>query len=132
MDRSVNRARTQPFGEDPPTYYHGGAPGRQRGAYILPPSITGAACTADHVAKTDGVARRDRVYVTTSFNAALLYAGGHRRGVIYEVEPDGELEPDPDCNEPGLSYQCARARIRKVLKVKPADLDAARRVILHG
>lgn len=123
---------SQALAAQAPTYYHGGAPGRQRGAYILPPSITGASCTADHQANTDGVARRDRVYVTTNPNAALMYAAGHRRGVIYEVEPDGELEPDPDCNEPGLSYQCARARIRKVIKVKPADLDAARRAILHG
>lgn len=121
-----------PLAGQAPTFYHGGSPGRQRGAYILPPSITAAPCTADYAANTDGVARRDCVYVTTNYHAALMYAAGHRRGVIYQVEPDGDLEPDPDCNEPGLSYQCARARIRKVIKVKPADLDAARRVILHG
>jgi len=112
------------------TYYHGGPAGRQRGAFILPPAVTGAPTTADFGA--EAVCRRDRVYVTTNQNAALLYAAGHRRGVVYQVEPEGELEVDPDCTLPGLSFQCARARIVRVVKPGPAALDQARRILLHG
>lgn len=110
-------------------YYHGGPAGRQRGAFILPPAITGAMTTADFGA--GAVCRRDRVYVTTAINAALLFAAGHRRGVVYQVDPEGELEPDPDCETLGMSFQCARARVVRVIKPSPAIVDQVRRILLH-
>lgn len=67
------------------TYWHGGRPGIQRGAYLLPPNFTKAPSLSEYGAA--GVHRRDRVYVTTSQAAALLYAAGVKRGVIYECEP---------------------------------------------
>src|SRR5690606_7001849 len=52
------------------TYWHGGRRGIQRGAYILPPTITKAPSLSEY--GEAGVHRRDRVYVTTSQAAALL------------------------------------------------------------
>ncbi|HEY4529340.1 MAG TPA: hypothetical protein VIG97_03275 [Luteimonas sp.] len=69
------------------------------------------------------------MYLTTDRNAALLYAAAQRRGVIYEVEPIGTLEPDPDCDTPGLSWQCERARVLRVIKPKPGHLLVARRAL---
>lgn len=106
------------------TYWHGGRPGIQRGAFILPPSITKARSLSEFGAA--GVCRTDRVYVTTSRAAAIMYAAGVKRGVIYECEPMGQIEPDPDCTEPGLSWQCERARVIRCIKPRYADIDAAR------
>lgn len=119
---------------EPVPYYHGGARGRDRGAMLLPPNVTGAPSLSQFGAA--GVCRRDRVYVTTNFHAALLYAAANRKGVVYQVEPLGELEPDPDCNQPGLSFQCARAKVLKVIKPHPAEVHAATQALLsevaHG
>ena len=73
---------------------------------ILPPTVTKAPSLSEYGAA--GVHRRDRVYVTTSQAAALLYAAGVNRGVIYECEPVGDIEPDPDCSMPGLSGSAKR------------------------
>lgn len=109
-------------------YYHGGRPGIQRGAMLLPPIITKAKCLSDFGAA--GVHRRDRVYVTTSQAAALLYASGIPGGVIYQCEPLGVIEPDPDCSEPGLSMQCERARVLRVIKPRRGMLETARAVLM--
>lgn len=109
------------------TYYHGGRPGRKLGENLLPPSITRVQCLSDYGAA--GVHLRNRVYVTTDQSAALIYAAGWPDGVIYEVEPIGELEPDPDCTLDGLSYQCQRARVLRVIRVSRSGLDAARHAL---
>lgn len=108
--------------------YHGGRPGIQRGAFLLPPSITKVKSCSDY--GMDGVHRRDRVYVTTDRAAALMYAATVKRGVIYEVEPVGQVEPDPDCTAPGLSFQCEKARVLRCIKLKPEDIALARRVLV--
>lgn len=105
-------------------FYHGGPRGFQRGAFLLPPSVTGAKSTTWWLGAC--VHRVDRVYITTDINGALLFAAGFPRGVIYEVDPVGVLEADPDCDKPGLSYQCEKARIKRVRKVSPAMLHAVR------
>lgn len=103
------------------TYFHGGP----RGIWprrILPPDVTGAPTTADYGA--DGVCRRDRVYVTTSYAAAAMFAalapGG---GAIYEVVPDGDVEPDPDCDAPDLSFACRSARIVRAVDLTPEEIE---------
>lgn len=106
------------------TYWHGGRPGRQRGAYILPPSTTGVPSCSEYGAA--GVHRMDRVYITTIRAAALLFAAGVKNGVIYECEPLGNLEPDPDCDTPGLSYQCEKARVIRCIKPSARDVALAR------
>ena len=91
------------------TYWHGGQAGLRCGERVLPPSQTGAKNTLNQFG-TGRVARKDRVYVTTDFAAAMMYAVGHpSRGHVYEVAPVGRLRDDPDCSVPGLSFECESA-----------------------
>lgn len=112
------------------TYYHGGPAGIPRFGLVQPPSITGAPTTADHGAGS--VCRRDRVYVTTRLEVAMLFASGHLEPRIYEVVPVGELEPDPDCDEPGMSFACLRARVRRIIKLSPRDVEVCRQALGIG
>ena len=112
-------------------YYHGGRPGMKPGQLILPSSVTGARSLADHGAS--GVCRRDRVYVATQFEAACLYAAMYpskKAACVYLVEPIGEIEPDPDCNLPGLSFSAEKARIVKVIKLTRTEVAMVREVVL--
>lgn len=99
------------------SFWHGGPPNLKANQLILPPCKTGYPCASDYGA--EHVHRRDRVYITTEELAAKMYAAMHpsRRGWVYEVLPVGELEPDPDCNEPGLSYACESAVILRAIPV---------------
>lgn len=113
------------------SYFHGGRPGMRPGQFVLPPSITGAKSMADFGA--EGICRRDHVYVTTEFQAAALYGGMYRSkkgGDVYLVEPIGELESDPDCDMPGLSYSVPKARIIKVLRLSPSEVRMVREAML--
>lgn len=94
------------------TYFHGGVPGLQPGGQLLPPSHTGTPCGAD-VARAVGVTppRRDRVYLAHHADEARVYAS-LAGGDLYEVEAEGEVEPDLD----GVSVHCASARVRKVVE----------------
>lgn len=111
-----------------PVYYHGGRAGLQRGTFLLPPTITKAASCSLFGAQ--GIHRKDRVYVSTMLRVAVLFAAGQRNGTIYQCEPDGPIEDDPDCHVPGISFQCTRARITKVIRLTPAQLAFARQVLL--
>lgn len=124
----------QEAAESEKVYYHGGLPWRTRGSFLLPPNFTKVRSMARLLKEeADGVVlREDRVFVTTSREAALMFACGWRRGVIYEVEPVGDLEPDPDCSQPGLSWQCEKARVLRIIKPKPADIQAARAALIVG
>lgn len=113
----------------PTTYWHGGPPGRKRGEFLLPPAVTKARSLSEFGAA--GVHRVDRVYVATMLDGALFYAAGWPRGVIYECEPIGTLEPDPDCSMAGLSWQCEMARIVRVIRV-PERVRARTRAALFG
>lgn len=104
------------------TFYHGGNAGIADGDRIEPPSKTGARSTADiaqedaasgmeyaqpaHVAKL----RKDVIYVTPMFKIACLFASAHPKPTVYQVQPIGLLEADPDWfGEPGLSLMCKAA-----------------------
>jgi hypothetical protein len=39
-----------------------------------------------------------------------FFASENRTPVVYEVEPDGEIEPDPDCKV-GVSFACREAKM---------------------
>lgn len=110
------------------TYFHGGLPGRQRGAFLLPPNITQVRSLSEFGAAA--VHRRDRVYVTTAFEAALLYAASVQNGVVYQVEPLGQIEADPDCDMPGLSWQCEKARVQRIIKPTRQMIEMAQSVLL--
>ena len=105
-------------------YWHGGTPGLAVGDLVLPPEQTGAPTLADFGA--GGVCRRDRIYITTRPEIAVLYAAMHPsgRGKVYEVLPAGPLDPDPDWNgEPGLSLETTEARIWAMHE--PGDMTEA-------
>lgn len=110
-------------------YFHGGNRGLRIGDFILPPATTGRASTSDLIA--NNVHRRDRVYVTPDVGGASLYASVQPSPTIYEVVPDGALEPDPDCSEPGLSFACPRAKIVAIHKVPGKVIKKARKALLH-
>ncbi|WP_413808178.1 hypothetical protein [Streptomyces sp. OE57] len=109
----------------PVRYFHGGVPGLAPGGLLLPPEMTGTewTLTAD-VLDMGGVARRDRVYVTTGREVARVYAALFPDGALYEVEPVGELVADADCLVPGVSFEVPAARVVRV--VDPVVLARAR------
>ena len=97
-------------------FYHGGYPKLFPGDYVLPPNQTNAASCSEFGGES--VHRKNKVYVTTSMNAALLFAAFYPRsprGMVYEVVPLGDVEPDPDCSHDGLSFQCDSAQVVRVI-----------------
>jgi hypothetical protein len=109
-------------------YFHGGFPGLRPGDQLLPPDRTGTERTLSGIAAELGgpahACRTDVVYVTTLRDAARVYAAFYPDGALYQVQPQGELEPDPDCLEPGISWQCPAAEVLQV--VDPVVLFRAR------
>ena len=108
-------------------YYHGGSLGIRRFAHVLPPVITGALSTADTGAH--GVCRKDRVYITTDINAAKLFASANQQPCVYEVDPIGTLEDDPDCSQKGLSFQCQKARVKRIFRMSNEEINHFRQVL---
>lgn len=116
-------------------YWHGGKRGLSVGMFILPPTVTKTRMTLGHfmseAEKKIGGYRSDRVYVGTDEQVALLYAAARPDGGwIYEVLPEGELEHDPDCDTPGLSLSCGRAKIIGVTVPDARMLREIQRAIL--
>lgn len=112
-------------------YFHGGVRGLRPGDKILPPSQTGALSMADldvpdaMKAELAKVHRRDRVYLCAHLDGARLYAaacpaGGKRYGgSVYLVQPDGDIEPDPDWRGPaGDSIACRSATVIRIIDRK--------------
>lgn len=94
-------------------YWHGGP--RIVGDEIAPPSEHGKArvCHGDPF-----------VYITPERGLALNYATTCN-GWLYEVEPIGEIEQDPDSIlPPGDSLRCPRARIVRRFKPSRAEREA--------
>jgi Rifampin ADP-ribosyl transferase len=106
--------------------YHGGVAGLVPGQKLLPPLLTDACSCADH----DGEhCRTDRVYLTTDAEEAAVYAaltapGGG--GDVYEVEPIGELEPDPAAAPGTGSYATPAATVVSVIRRDVSAEEAAR------
>jgi hypothetical protein len=65
------------------------------------------------------LAKKDRAYITPSIVDAYFYASDpdNHKPVVYVVKLEGEIEPDPDCNRPGGSFACRRAKIIAIKKV---------------
>lgn len=110
--------------------YHGGYGGLSVGQLILPPRKTGAASTASFGAAA--VCDRDAVYVTTDFEAAMLFACAHPsgKGKLYEVEPIGDLVDDVDATGKGYSFKCPSARVKRVFKIKGKIIRNMQRALL--
>ena len=107
-------------------YFHGGNRGLKVGDYISPPSVTGSASASDFGAQS--VHRKDRVYFTTNKTSAQLFASGNREPIVYEVEPEGEIEPDPDCKSGDL-FASAKAKITAIHKIRGKNIKKARKVL---
>lgn len=112
------------------SFFHGGPRGRRVGECLLPPSVTGAKSLAGYGG--EGVCRQDRVYVTTDESVAVLFAAGALDPCVYTCEPCGEVAPDPDCTEPGVSYQCDRARVTGYRNLTARERREALALILSG
>lgn len=100
-------------------YFHGGYPGLKPGDLLLPPDTTGTdhrlSATAAEMNAPAHATRTDVVYVTTARDIARAYAALYPDGALYRVEPECDMEPDPDCRTPGLSWQCPAAQITAVV-----------------
>ena len=120
----------------PKHYFHGGPRGLWVGDALVPADAlpTAANETLTGIAAEMGaadIARRDRVYVTVAFTAAAMFAALRPTpGVVYEVEPVGALEHDPDTNESGLSFMCERATVRRVHFLTPKQVRRVRETLL--
>lgn len=115
------------------TYFHGGFPGLKPGELVLPASYTGHPRAIDFVDDPQkDLVRRDRVYLTTDAAGASIYAAFYPKppGWLYVVDPIGELEPDPDCTQPGLSFQTTKARVLEGRPLTEPEIDLIRRTIL--
>lgn len=103
-------------------YWHGGAPGLNVGDDLVP------ATALDHLpvlyADPDYGSDPAYVYVSTSQTLAMGCAaqwgshfGDRVAGDLYQVEPKGALEVDPDyAHVPDLSWRCQRAAIVAVYR----------------
>jgi hypothetical protein len=110
----------------PGPFYHGGVRRLHRGGVLLPPCRTGAPSSSEYGAAH--VHRRDRVYLTPVLEHArffALLAPPRGCGDVYEVEPLGELEPDPDYQGPpeGASVAVPMARVVRVVERRVSDVQ---------
>ncbi|WP_354116524.1 NAD(+)--rifampin ADP-ribosyltransferase [Bradyrhizobium sp. LA7.1] len=99
-------------------YFHGGNASLKVGQYILPPSETGASQNGSVPSHIRG---KDHIYMVRDFVEAAPWAAHHQSPIIYQVEPEGNVENDPDVEKPGLSYRCPKAKIVAVHNI-PANL----------
>jgi hypothetical protein len=96
-------------------FWHGGP--RIVGDQVLPPSETGFARV------THG---EPWVFITPERGLALNYAATCN-GWLYEVEPIGEVEQDPESMlAPGASLRCPSARIIRRFKPSRAEVEQRR------
>lgn len=100
--------------------YHGGPKGLKE---ILPRTKT---AVKGQEAYGNKVAKPDKVYVTSDYHAALMYASQFKKGSVYYVEPIGHLEHDEDCISVGLSFTCDAARVLKEERQPPSHLAKIR------
>ncbi len=123
-------ARDLPSSKNITGFFHGGFGGLQVGQFVLPPAKTRAATTASYTIAR-GICDPKRVYVTTDLGAALVYACMHPSGSgkIYEVEPLGGLETDPDAKIEGLSYSCNAARVLRVIRLRGKTIKSVQKAM---
>lgn len=109
-------------------YFHGSFAQLGVGDVLLPPSVTSCRNCSDYLGRTTH--DKNYVYVTTYWLEACLYAvtrfdelRGWRkfagRGYIYEVDPVGKLERDPEYEDFPESWQVCmfRGTAAKVIAV---------------
>lgn len=110
-----------------PTYFHGGVPGLAPGDHLHSATELGMQVVYNQPWFGAGARyNQSKVYVTSHLGTAIGYAarylvpGGNRTpGWVYEVEPIGPVEPDPDYGggaRPDLASCCDGAVVVKVIE----------------
>lgn len=130
------------------TYWHGGFPGIRVGAHLLSPNDAAAAripiayTPREHPA-LGRVSRTDRVYFSTSEEFARAYAfqteitttSGQlaSRGTLYQVQPIGPVEEDPDYAGHAVSWCSPRAIVVDIVEtdVRMRARDATRAIGIY-
>jgi hypothetical protein len=107
-------------------YFHGGSRKLYVGDYILPPTETGVEGMVGNPHY-----RRDRVYVVTDIQVAESYGSAAPKPVVYEVVPEGEIEPDPDHPGSDISFACPKARITALHKIPGKVIKKNRKAMLR-
>ena len=120
--------------------WHGGAPGLRVGDLIEPRAkddqrhlVDG--CPTCEAMKSherpEGLAKADRVYVTTDREYARIYAAGYPRGGLYRVDPVGDMEETTGIDDPAPSWAvpaaCVVAVYDAVVVWTPKDTRRAMR-----
>lgn len=94
-------------------YWHGGFPGLKPGDLIVPATESGTTHNLTGYGSQPGYGaghvRADRVHLTTERSSAKAFAAAYPNGALYQAEPVGEIEPDPDA--PDEAIRCERARV---------------------
>ena len=101
-------------------YFHGGPWGLRQGDFILPPCKTGAKSCSDLDLKIkNNPHRKDRIYLAAEMDAAFMFGAQApwREVGVYAVIPWEELELDPGCDTPGMSFQCGSAKIVQAARI---------------
>ncbi|UPJ53404.1 hypothetical protein IVB30_20060 [Bradyrhizobium sp. 200] len=49
--------------------------------------------------------------------------------MVYEVEPDGEIDPDPDCKV-GVSFACPKAKIVGIHNVRGKTIEKFKKMVM--
>lgn len=112
-------------------YFHGGFGGLSVGQFVLPPKLTRAPTTANYGARS--VCNTTKVYITTSFEAAVVFSCAHPsgKGKVYEVDPVGDLTRDPDATGEGYSFECSRAKVTRVYRIKGKTIKRVQKMLLE-
>lgn len=107
-----------PFNSGSDSYWHGGP--TVRGDMLLPPTDTGQSRSGNDEAY---------VWITPVRSLAETYAATCR-GWVFEVEPIGDVEQDPDSVlPPGQSLRCPAARIKRRFRLSRAECDRIAAVV---
>ncbi len=108
--------------------YHGGVPGLMPGEKLQPPSLSGVPSCSRLDSRH---CQPDRIYLTTDSEEAAVYAAlapWHGHGDVYEVEPDGELEPEAISEDGTGSYAVSAATVVAVVRRAVGREEAAARM----
>lgn len=95
----------------------------------MPPAEPNVRSSSDY-ADMGGLHQRDRVYVTTDLVVAQDFAATKQLPIVYEVEPEGNIEKDADCDA-GHSYSCERAKIIRILRVPGKKIKKVKKELLR-
>jgi hypothetical protein len=126
MGRSNEEFET---GNQPVRWFHGTTAKLQPGQYIVSPKESRNAKAKFSTKAVPGKHKlatydRSKVYVTNNYDTAYVFATPQKptpqTGYVYEVEPIGELQRDPDITNPAFGAHAVEAA-RVIRAVQPGE-----------